>query len=72
MPKPQNPNRERRTERISVLTTPVIKGKIERIAFMQRKTLNELVNDVFKAYIRKHSDDLKKYAETFNEEEHED
>lgn len=72
MPRAQNPKREQvRTERISVLTTPVIKDKIEKIAFIQRKTLNELINDIFKAYIRKHADDLKKYNDTFKEDDQE-
>lgn len=66
MPRLPAANRNKvKTERLSVVTTPIIKGRIEKIAFIQRKTLNELMNDILKAYIKKHGDDLKKYDETF-------
>lgn len=66
MPRPISANRNKvRTERVSVVTTPVIKAKIEKIAFMQRKTINEVMNDVMKTYIKNHTDDLQKYTDTF-------
>lgn len=57
-----------RTERISVVTTQTIKNKIEKISFMQHKTLNELVNDILEAYIKEHREDLQKYKDTFEAE----
>jgi hypothetical protein len=57
-----------RTERVSVVTTQTIKDKIEKISFMQHKTLNELVNDILEAYIKEHREDLQKYKDTFGAE----
>lgn len=54
-----------RTERVSVVTTQTIKDKIEKISFMQHKTLNKLVNDILEAYIKEHGADLQKYKDTF-------
>lgn len=69
MPRLPATNRNKvKTERVSVVTTPIIKGRIEKIAFIQRKTINELINDILKAYIKKHGADLQKYADTFGEE----
>ena len=66
MPRLPATNRNKlKTERLSVVTTQTIKAKIEKIAFMQRKTINEVMNDVMKTYIRNHTDDLKKYTDTF-------
>jgi len=68
MPRTPATNREKlKTERMSVVTTPAIKSKIEKIAFMQQKTINELMNDILKAYIQKHGTDLQRYIETFGE-----
>ncbi len=70
MPRLPAANRTKlKTERLSVVTTPVIKNKIEKIAFIQQKTINELMNDILKAYIRNHGADLKKYNDTFGTEE---
>lgn len=72
MPRLPATNRDKvKTERVSVVTTPIIKGRIEKIAFMQRKTINELINDILKAYIKKHGADLQKYKETFESEDQE-
>ena len=57
-----------RTERLSVVTTPIIKGRIEKISFMQHKTLNKLVNDILEVYIKEHREDLQKYEDTFGAE----
>ena len=57
-----------RTERVSVVTTQSIKAEIEKIAFMQQKTINELVNDILEAYIKEHRKDLQKYKDTFGAE----
>lgn len=57
-----------RTKRLSVVTTQTIKDKIEKIAFIQQKTINELMNDILKAYIKKHGIDLQKYKDTFGAE----
>ena len=69
MPRLASKNRDKvKTERLSVVTTPIIKDKIDKIAFIQRKTLNELMNDILKAYIKKHGADLQKYKDTFGNE----
>lgn len=57
-----------RTERVSVVTTQTIKGRLEKISFMQHKTLNDLVNDILEVYIKKHGADLQKYKDTFGAE----
>lgn len=73
MPRPISTNRNKvRTERVSVVTTPVIKAKIEKIAFMQRKTINEFMNDIMKTHIRTHKDLLDKYNETFGTDDEEE
>ena len=36
---------------------------------MQQKTINELMNDILKAYIKKHGADLQKYKDTFGAED---
>ena len=57
-----------RTERVSVVTTQAIKDRLEKISFMQHKTLNELINDFLKACIKKHGADLQKFKDTFETE----
>lgn len=70
MPRLPATNRNKlKTERLSVVTTQTIKDKIEKIAFMQQKTINELMNDILKAYIKKHGADLQKYKDTFGAED---
>lgn len=70
MPRLASKNRDKvKTERISVVITPVLKDQVEKIAFIQRKTLNELMNDIIKGYVKKHGADLKKYGETFDSED---
>jgi len=70
MPRLPATNRNKlKTERLSVVTTQTIKAKIEKIAFMQQKTINELMNDILKAYIKKHGADLQKYKDTFGAED---
>lgn len=70
MPRLPATNRNKvKTERISVVITPKMKDQIDKIRYMQRKTLNELMNDIIQAYIKKHGADLKKFKETFEESE---
>lgn len=57
-----------RTERVSVVTTHTIKDKLEKISLIQQKTINELMNDILKAYIKKHGADLQKYKDIFGAE----
>lgn len=73
MPRPPATNRDKlKTERLSVLTTYSNKENLNKIAFMQRKAVNELLNDMIAAYISRHKADIQKYDQTFVTENSED
>ena len=60
--------KELKTKRLNLLVKPSVHERIEKIAVMQRKSVNELVNNVLEAYAEDKADLVAKYDSTFKEE----
>ena len=60
--------KELKTKRLNLLIKPTVHERIEKIAVMQRKSVNELVNNVLEAYAEDKANLVAKYNATFNEE----
>lgn len=58
-PKATRPTSE--AARISVLTKKSIKEDLQKIAWVQRKTLNQLINSIAESYIQEHQAELKEH-----------
>lgn len=54
-------------ERVSLALDAELKERIEKIAVMQKMSLNALISELIQNYIRKHMDLVKKHDETFGE-----
>lgn len=59
LPKAKKPAGE--SARISMLTKKDIKEDLQKIAWTQRKTLNELINTIAENYIKEHQADIKEH-----------
>ena len=57
-----------RTERIAVLTTPKIRKDLEKIATVNRKSLNSIINDAVQEYLDNHKDQVARFNAFFGEE----
>lgn len=60
-------NRELK-KRISVSIRPSVYEGIQKIAYIQRKSASELLEDIMKQYINKHEQELAEYKKLFMEE----
>lgn len=59
---------ETKTKRLNLLMFPSVCADIDKIAYMQRKSTNDLINSILQDYIRENSDLLEKYNEVFRDE----
>ena len=58
---------ETKSVRVNMLFRPTLKKNIEKLATLDRTSLNNLVNDVMEQYVKTRSKDLEKYDEFFKE-----
>ena len=57
-----------RSERIAVLTTLNIRKDLDKIAVVQRKSLNSIINDAMTEFLNNHQRDIQRYDAFFGEE----
>ena len=57
-----------RTERLAVLTTPKIRKGLEKIAAVNRESVNSVVNDALLEYLENHQEEILRYNAFFGEE----
>lgn len=59
--------KERKSKRLNLLIRPSVYEQVEKIATMQRKSVNELINIVLEAYAADHAAEVARYEEVFGE-----
>lgn len=57
--------RERKTKRLNLLLRPSVMENLQKIAVMQRTSVNDLINEVMLDYTRKHKDQVLQHDEIF-------
>lgn len=57
-----------RTERLAVLTTPKIRTDLEKIAAVNRESVNSAINDALLEYLENHQDEIDRFNAFFGEE----
>lgn len=62
----EQPVKETKSVRVNLLFKPSIKSDMDKLAVMNRSSLNNLMNDIAAEYIRAHRDDLDRYDNTFD------
>lgn len=68
MPKLSLAGKATRTERLALLTEPKTKKDLEKIATINRTSVNSVVNDAIQEYLSDRQDDIKRYNSFFGEE----
>jgi predicted HicB family RNase H-like nuclease len=61
------PKQERKSVRVNLLFRPSTKANIEKLAFINKTSINDFINTVLDAYIEEHTEDIEKYDTFFNE-----
>ena len=59
---------EPRSERIAVLTTSTTRGKLDKVAMVQRTSVNDVINTAISEYLEKHQGEIDRYNSFFGEE----
>lgn len=59
---------EPRNSRLAVLVTSTTRGKLEKVAAVQRASVNNVINDAIDKYLEEHRDDIQRYNDFFGEE----
>ena len=59
---------ELRSERIAVLTTRTTKGNLDKVAMVQRTSVNDVINIAISEYLEKHQGEIDRYNSFFGEE----
>ena len=57
-----------RRERVAVLMTPSTKQDIEKVAAVQRSSMNRVILEAISDYLEKHQGDIQRYNDFFGEE----
>lgn len=57
--------KETKTKHLHLLFKPSIVEDINKIAFMEKTSLNSLISDVLEAYIGEHKEQIEKYNSVF-------
>lgn len=65
--RPENPGRETKSVRVNLLLKPSTKAGIEKLATLDRSSMNALINDVLEAYLQDRSTDLERYENIFGQ-----
>lgn len=58
---------ERKSVRVNLLFRPSTKTAIDKLAFVNKTSINDLINTVLDAYIEEHQAEIEKYNSFFNE-----
>ncbi len=68
IPGTQDPDqRETKSVRVNLLVKPSTKSGIEKLATMDRTSMNSLINAILEEYLQQRSADLDKYDQIFKE-----
>ena len=59
---------EPRSDRIAVLTTRKIRRNLDKVAMVQRTSVNDIINTAIAEYLEKHKNDIDRYDAFFGEE----
>ena len=59
---------EARSERIAVLTTITTRRNLDKVAMVQRTSVNDIINTAIAEYLEKHKADIERYNAFFGEE----
>ena len=57
-----------RRERVAVLMPPATKQDIEKVAAVQRSSMNRVILEAISDYLLKHQNDIQRYNTFFGEE----
>ena len=63
----QTPGQGIKSKRVQMLIYPDVMEDIKKIAHMQRKSVNGLINELLDEYRREHAADLEQYKEIYKE-----
>ena len=59
---------EPRNERVAVLTTQTTKSNLDKVAMVQRTSVNDVINTAIAEYLEKHRNEIERYNSFFGEE----
>ena len=60
--------KETKTKRVNLLFRPSTKKNIEKLAFVNHTSLNDLISTVMEEYVAAHAADIERYNSFFGEE----
>lgn len=58
--------KEAKSKRLNLLLYPSLHTDLEKIAYVKRCSVNDLINSAMRAYVSKHGEDLAKYDQITN------
>ena len=64
-----NGRQEVKSRRLNLLLQPSILEDISKIAYLERTSVNDLINTALKSYAADRADEIKKYDEIFTKED---
>lgn len=64
---PADPARETKSVRVNLLLKPSTKAGIEKLAALDRSSMNALINDVLETYLQDREADLERYESFFEQ-----
>ena len=59
---------EPRSERIAVLATQTTRRNLDKVAMVQRTSVNDVINTAISEYLEKHRGEIERYDSFFGEE----
>lgn len=59
---------EPRSERVAVLMTPTTKANLEKIALVNKTSVNMVINNALDNLLKEHQNDIQRYNDFFGEE----
>jgi len=66
-PQPQGGSREAKSKRLNLLLWPSLHADLEKIAFVHRCSVNDLINKAMREYTEAHQADIEKHDQFVNE-----
>ena len=60
-------DRERKTKRLNLLIQPSLIDSLNKVAYMKRSSVNDLINTLIKDYVEKEADAVTQYDNLFPE-----
>ncbi len=57
-----------RIMRVAVLMSPALKQDVEKVAAVQRSSMNRVILEAIEKHLEKHQGDIKRYNDFFGEE----